>query len=462
MVQGRQRGVVFPEVASRPVEAEFDLPSATSDGGAILLKAADQKLGLSATLASCLSDPRDPRRVRHDVEDLLRQRMFGIACGYEDANDSSRLRNDPMQRHLIGRHAQEGPGLASQPTLSRFENAVTRTTCFRLGSALTDLVLRRHKKRLREAELVTVDLDGSVDPTHGAQQLSLFSGFYGTHCYLPLFGFLSFNDEPEQYLFSAVLRPGTTDERKGAIGVLRRVIDQVRDHFPTATIRVRLDGGFAGPEIFDFLDEEQVEYVVAMAKNSVLLARSVVSMCLARASAEALEETVTTYGHTMYAAKSWKGKQRRVVYKAEVLHAEGKVLRNNPRFVVTNLPYDEQEVYEIYTARGDAENRIKELKDGLQVDRTSCSGFWANQFRVLLTAAAYMLFQELRICARRTLLARAQVNTLRLALVKIGGFVRQSCRRISVRLSMHHPWQQEWLTIARVLGAIRPPDPVTT
>lgn len=462
MHQDRVQGVIFPELMKKPVEAGFDLPSATSDGGAILLGAVDRSLGLSEALSGCLHDPRDSRRVQHGLDELWRQRMFAIACGYEDANDAARLRNDPMQRSLVDPQSHGDTELASQPTLSRFENSVTRTSCYRMSDALLNLVLKRHQKRLRKVKRVTIDMDGSVDPTHGGQQLSLFSGSYDTHCYLPLFGFLSFDEEPEQYLFAAVLRPGTIDERQGSIGVLRRTLAQVRARFPRTKIRVRLDGGFAGPEILAFLEQEKVEYVVAMAKNSVLLARSTVSMCLARAASEMLDTSVALYGDTKYAAKSWNGSERRVVYKAEVLRSPGVLPKDNARFVITNLRHKPEVVYGIYKARGDAENRIKELKDGLQIDRTSCHAFWANQFRVLITAAAYVLFQELRLRARRTSLARAQVSTLRLALIKIGALMTRSCRRVSLRLSQGHPWQNEWLSIARSLGAIPPPQPAAT
>lgn len=457
MLQDTSQGVIFPELMRKPIEAHFDLPSVTSDGGAVLLGAADRSLGLSDALSRCLQDSRDVQRVRHGLGEMLRQRMFSIACGYEDANDAAYLKGDPMQQSLVAPLAREGKELASQPTLSRFENSVSRTTCYRIGDALMNIVLQRHQKRLRRVNQVTIDLDGSVDPTHGGQQLSLFSGFYDTHCYLPLFGFLSFNEESDQHLFAAVLRPGTIDERQGSIGVLRRVLDQVRARFPRANIRVRLDGGFAGPEIFEFLEKQRVEYVVAMAKNSVLVARSTVSMCLARVASEILDSSVKFYGDTRYAARSWGGIERRVIYKAEVLRSPGVLPKDNARFVVTNLRHKPETVYDIYKGRGDAENRIKELKDGLQIDRTSCHAFWANQFRVLITAASYVLFQEIRLRAHRTSLARAQVGTLRLALIKIGALIQRSCRRVSIRLSQHHPWQREWLMIAQSLGAIPPP-----
>ena len=271
---------------------------------------------------------------------------------------------------------------------------------------------------------------------------------------LPL-GFLTFNDEAEQYLFAAILRSGVSKEVEGTLGLLRRVVPRLRDLFPRARIRVRLDGGFQGPQLFDLLDDLGVEYLVGFAKNSVLGRASATLLKKAVRKAKATGETTSLYGETKYSAGSWKKTIRRVVFKAECLispfHDEPK---RNERYVVTNLPWTPKNVYKEYCRRGDAENRVKELKDGLEVDRTSCHRAIANQFRLLLTAAAFALFQELRLRAARTPLARAQVATLRLALIKIGAVVKGSCRRITLELSRGHPWAAIWLRIARSCGAL--------
>lgn len=236
---------MFPEFFSRPVRDSFDEPDSTSDGGALLLRALDESLRLTTTLGGCLRDDREPSKVQHEFLEMLRQRVFGVATGYEDANDAARIGRDSLHKILAGRDPED-EDLASQSTLSRFENSVGSIGLYRMGDALADLVIERHKKRLssRRVKTVTIDMDDTVDPTHGAQQLSLFNGKYGTWCYLPLLGFLTFNDEPQQYLVTAVLRPGTS-WTKGAVPVLSRLLKKVRKAFPKAKVRVRLDANFA-------------------------------------------------------------------------------------------------------------------------------------------------------------------------------------------------------------------------
>jgi hypothetical protein len=208
-------------------------------------------------LAGCLRDERQAGKVDHSLRELLSQRVFSIACGYPDANDSARLSADPIHKMLLGRDPITGRELASQPTLSRFENSIRPRELYRLGETLADSVIERHAQRLRgRARLVTLDLDPTDDPTHGAQQLSFFNGHYDSWCYLPVMGFISFNDEAEQYLCAAVLRPGNVTAAVGAIGILRRLLTMTRYCFPGVRIRVRLDGGFAHPELLDFLDAE--------------------------------------------------------------------------------------------------------------------------------------------------------------------------------------------------------------
>ena len=259
--------LLFSEIFDRPVVAKFDQVLGSSDGGAILLKAADQRLGLSEALAACLEDERQPGKIRHEMRELLTQRIMAIACGYEDANDAARLASDPIHKVLVGRDPVKGEDLASQPTLSRFENSPDRKELFRMTETLADRVIERHRQRLHgRARRITIDLDPTDDPTHGAQQLTFFNWHYDSYCYLPVVGFLTFNQEAEQYLVTAVLRPGNAPGSSGAVGILRRLIDRLREAFPDAKIRVRLDGGFAVPEVLYFLDcEPKVEYLVNFA-----------------------------------------------------------------------------------------------------------------------------------------------------------------------------------------------------
>jgi len=449
--------VLFPDLFRRPVVVKFDQPHASCDGGAILLKACDEALGLTERLAGCIGDSRQAGKIEHSIVDLVRQRLYGIACGYADCNDAERLSEDPIQKLLLGRDPVQGAALASQPTLSRFENAPRRADLYRMGEALMQRVIERHRKRLgsRKVKHVTIDLDPTDDPTHGGQQLSFFNGHYDSWCYLPVAGFVSFNRESEQFLFCYVLRPGNAPAKQGAIGILDRVIEQLRAAFPKARILVRLDGGFAGPALFNFLDEADVDYIVGMAENKVLKRRARRLMGRARRRSQRRGETANVFGETRYAAKSWKGRKRRILIKAEVVRLDGRAPKDNARFVVTNLKATPRHLYKkVYCDRGDVENRIKELHHGLEIDRTSCTSFLANQLRVLLTAAAYVLWQELRLRARVGGFASAQVNTLRERLLKLGVWVEASARRIVLHLPDSFPYLNEWLRIARSVGAV--------
>lgn len=447
--------VLFSDLFDKPVVATFDQAHASSDGGAVLLKAADAQYDLIGRLARCLDDGRQGGKVRHSLEDLLAQRIFGLACGYPDANDADRLVDDPMQKLLLGRDPIGGAPLASQPTLSRFENGTGAQALYQLGCELAATVIARHQRRLGgRARTITIDLDPTDDPTHGAQQLSFFNGHYDSWCYLPLFAFVTFNDEAEQHLCAAVLRPGNAPATRGARGVLSRVLALLRLAFPQARFLVRLDGGFATPDLLDFLDgEPRLDYVVAMAENAVLTRAAEPTMVEVRRQGEIAGETVHRYTETRYAARTWS-RERRVIIKAEVVRLTGREPRDNARFVITTLRQSPRFVYErIYCARGDIENRIKELHDGLQIGRTSCGRFWANQLRVLLTAAAYVLLQEIRLRAARTACARTQVAGLRERLLKLGVHVVVSVRRIVLHLPTATADLAAWRHIARALGA---------
>jgi len=446
--------LLFPEIFAKPVMLEFDQRQGSSDGGAVLLKAAERRYGLIARMAGCLRDPRQAGKVDHSLRDLFAQRVFAIGSGYADANDSARLASDPMHKMLLDRDPITGLDMASQPTLSRFENAAGPRQLYSMGAALAESVIERHAQRLsNRARLVTIDLDPTDDPTHGAQQLSFFNSHYDNACYLPMMGFVTFNDEAEQYLCAAVLRPGNVTAAAGAAGILRRLMALIRGSFPKARIRVRLDGGFANPELLTFLDDELgVEYVVAMASNAVLNRKAEEDMQVARLLAELTDQTEHVYGETRYAAGSWK-QERRVILKAEVVRAEGKAPKDNPRFVITNMNQTPQWLYEeVYCQRGEIENRIKELH-AMEIDRTSCSRFWANQFRVLLTAVAYVLMQELRLAAAGTNCARAQVWTLRERFLKLGARVMVSVRRMVVHLPKSFPFLAIFRHMALALGA---------
>jgi Transposase DDE domain group 1 len=448
--------LLFPDIFDRPVVAKFDQRQGSSDGGAILLQAAERRLGLISALAGGLRDSRQVGKVQHELRELITQRVMAIALGYEDANDAARLAGDPIHKLLVGRDPVDGEDLASQPTLSRFENAPNRKELLRMTEALAERVIERHRKhRHGRARRITIDLDPTEDPTHGAQQLSFFNRHYDSHCYLPMVCFLTFDDEAEQYLVAAVLRPGNVCGSAGALGILRRLIERVGDAFPKARIRVRLDGAFASPEVLDFLDcEPKVEYLINLAANAVLKRKAEPAMKRVRRASQSSGQTEHVYGECRYATrKTWPWK-RRVIYKAEVVRAANKEPKDNPRFVVTNLRQNPQWIYEqVYCQRGDLENRIKELHDGMQIGRTSCSNFLANTFRVLLTAAAYVLMQEMRLRLAGTRHARAQVATLREHFLKLGAQVVASVRRIVLHLPQAFPYRDCFYRLAMSLGA---------
>jgi len=435
------------------VVVKFDAAHTSTDGGAVLLKALDRQLGVTEAVASCLRDRRQAGKVQHELLELVQQRVFGLVCGYADCNDAARLADDPLHKWLLDRDPLSGAALASQATLSRFENAVGPLALTRLGHALADLVLGQHHARLHgRARLITIDFDPTDDPTHGQQQLTFFNGHYDTWCYLPLLGFVTFNDEPEQYLVLALLRPGNSPAKLGTIGRLRTLFQKLRAAFPRARRRVRLDGGFAGEDRLAFLEAEGVEYVVARGSNRRLAKRVQRLMGRARVRSKASGETAHLFGETRYAAKKWSRK-RRIIMKAEVVCHPGRPPKNNPRFVVTNLALTPAHVYQVYRERGDLENRIKELKEGLALDRLSCSRFLGNQFRLLLTAAAYILVQALRLHAAGTACATAQATSLRDRVLKVAVWIERSVRRIVLHFPASFPWQPTWRQIACAVGA---------
>jgi hypothetical protein len=260
MSDSTTHSVLFPEIFAKPVVVKLDHEHSSSDGGALLLKAIDERLELSERLTACVDDPRQPGKVRHAMLDLLRQRIFAIACGYADGNDAARLAQDPIHKLLLERDPLAGERLASQPTLSRFENTPRRADLYRMTDALADVVIAHHRRRLRgKVARITVDRDPTDDPTHGQQEFTFYNAHYGNWCDLPGVVKLTFGREAEPHVVGVVLRPGKAPATAGAIPILWRLFAKLRRAFPGAKLRVRLDGGDAAPEIFDFLDSEGVE-----------------------------------------------------------------------------------------------------------------------------------------------------------------------------------------------------------
>jgi hypothetical protein len=451
MAKSTRQAVLFDDRFAKPVTAVFDAESQSSDGGALLLGGIDRELGLTGRLAACLLDRRDPERSAHSVLDLVRQRVFSLAMGYADGNDAGRLAGDPVLKTLCDRGPASGEDLASQPTLSRFENAPSARDLVAAGLALEQRVTAHLARTHRRPQLVTLDMDTSEDPTHGQQQFSFFNGHYDSWCYVPAFAFLSFDGDPEQYLVHARLRPGNAPVIRGALPTLRRLVALVRRHFPRSRVRVRLDAGYASGRLFDALEEMGVEYLVSMQANAVLDRHA--ATLLEEARLRFPEGDGRLFGDFFYAARDWS-RRRRVVVKAEVVAHPGRSPKDNPRFLVTNVRNLPEAAYGLYCQRGDSENRLKELHNDLEVGRTSCPRFLANQLRVLLTATAFVLFQEMRRRLRGTELHRAQVGTLRLKLLKIAARVVESVRRVVLHMPRDFPWKLLWRRVALGVGAV--------
>jgi hypothetical protein len=372
------------------------------------------------------------------MQALLAQRIYQIACGYEDQNDATTLRTDPLLKHVCGRLPLTGAKLASQPTLSRLENAISARTCYRLAVALGQVYLRERERAGVPTHLI-LDLDGTDDPTHGDQELTAYHGYYGQHMYHPLLVF----DGTTGQLITAVLRPGTVHASHGVVGILRRIVAAVRARWPEVTIELRADSGFAIPTLYAWCETEQIGYTIGLATNARLtVAVAELQVAAEEQSAARDGAKVRLLGETPYQAASWPH-PRRVVMKAEVL-PKG----TNTRFVVTTRDDDPTTLYDWYVDRGETENWIKDLKAGCFADRLSCHRFWANQVRLLLHAAAYWLLDTVRRWLVDQHIARMTLETVRLRLLKIGGWVREARDRVRLRLASSHPGEAWWRALA--------------
>jgi hypothetical protein len=421
----------------------FDGGQITSDGGLPWLVHAEETLGVCAALAGCVPEWRRGG-VRHSLEALVRQRVFQIACGYEDQNDADVLRSDPLFKLACRRLPVSEADLASQPTLSRLENAVDRHAVEQLAASLADLYIRERGRSGVPAR-IRLDLDGTADPAHGEQEGVAYHGYYRQHMYHPL---LVFDGDTGQVI-TAVLRPGDVHGSRFVVLVLRRLLRKLRAAWPDSPVELRADSGFAVPRLYAWCEANAVDYTIGLIPNAVLERRA--APLLAEAQAQSKEQhgaKVRLADETRYQAASWPI-ARRVVFKAEIL-----LKGPNTRFVVTTRTDDPLAVYDRYVDRGESENWIKDLKNALRADRLSDHRFWANAFRLLLHAAAYWLLDQLRRWLLSAQAARLQFDTLRLRVIKIGGWVRESTRfaipEVCVHLSSHHPGLSLWLLLARV------------
>jgi len=426
----------FATSAALALEATFDGGRLTSDGGLPWLAEVEDSLGICRALAAYAPEWRRAH-IAHSIEALSRHRLLGVACGYEDQNDADTLRADPLLKLVCGRRPESDADLASQPTLSRFENAVDRHACQALAHALLGVYLRARERDGRPTHLV-LDIDSTDDPTHGAQEGTAYHGYYRPHMYHPL---LVFDGETDQ-LVVALLRPGNAHASRGVLSVLRVLIQALRARWPGVTIEIRADGGCAVPALYDFCERATIGFTSGLIPNPRLHKIAAPLLAQAKEWRAATGEKIRLVSETPYQAESWS-RERRVVYKAEALD-QGP----NTRFVVTTRTDPPAALYDWYVDRGEAELWIKDFKRACIADRLSDHRFWANQFRLLLHAAAYWLLDTLRRRLCRQGYPSLQLDTLRLRLLKVGGRVRELATRVRLHLASSHPGQPLWDLLA--------------
>ncbi|GLJ00735.1 IS1380 family transposase [Sphingobium sp. BS19] len=425
-------GFSFPAIGRKKVTAAFDGGRLTSDGGVLLLAQAERTMGICRKLGTCIADPRDPSRVTHALDDILRARILAISCGYEDADDLDALRDDPGFRLALGKLPGSGAGLASQPTMSRWENAPTTRELARMMAAMIDIYCSSYPA---PPKAVTLDIDDTCDVVHGYQQLSFWNGHHGERCFLPVHVYDTATGRPVAML----LRTGKTPSGAEAAGHIRRLVRHLRRHWPETHITIRGDGHYGRPEVMSFCEAARVDYVFGLPTNTTLRADPVI---VASADACAVKRAqrqypvLRNYAETRYGAKSWKC-QRRVVARIEA-----STLGMDIRYVVTSLTQGSAErIYDtLYCARGQAENLIKRHKSQLASDRTSCRSANANQMRLILHTAAYWLMWRIQQEIPKTAaLALAEFATLRLRLLKVAARVIESASRIRVAFASGCP-----------------------
>ena len=434
----------FATRAAVPLDVTFDGGLLTSDGGVPWLVEADRQLGICAAFAACLKDWRkDPSRIRHTLENLVRQRVLQMACGYDDQDDADTLRSDPLFKLACGQLPHSGADLASQPTLSRLENSVDRRTCRRLALALVAVYLSRRGAD-GIPQRILLDCDSTDDPTHGDQEGSAYHGYYRQHMYHPL---LIFDGDTGQ-LITAILRPGDAHASRLIIRILKILLRCLRGCWPQVSVELRADSGFASPKLYTFCEREQIDYTIGLAGNARLdpLAKDLLAQAITERKRTGAEK-VRLVGEGTYQAGSWD-RERRVVYKAEAL-AKGP----NVRFVVTTSQAEPLAVYDHYVDRGEPEQWIDQLKATCFADRLSCCNFWPNQFRLLLAAATYWLLDTIRSWLQNAKVPSMRTETLRLTVLKIGGRVVELTGRVRLRLASSHPGQTLWHLLAPCRGS---------
>jgi len=423
-------------ISGKKVTADFTGGDVSSDAGILLLREEAERIGIIDKIVEAISDPRNQSYVVHDLKTLLTQRIIQIVCGYEDANDADDLRTDPGFKAACDRLPSDGD-LASQPTISRFENSLTKRDIYRIAKVLVKLFIASYKTR---PEGIILDIDDTDDPTHGAQQLSLFNGYYDEYCFQPLFIF----EGQSGKLITSILRPGKRPSGKETCAIIRRVVTLIRSAWPHVGIIIRGDSHFATPELFAWCDSHNVDYIVGLTSNNVLMTHIDNALDAARRDYKASGKETRTFRETKYQAGAWH-RELRVIIMAEV-SAKG----DNIRFIVTSLESSQPSfMYEtVYCGRGQMENFIKDHKLALKSGRTSCHSFLANCFRLMLHSAAYVIFHSFRERGLAgTEFAKSQFDTIRLRLLKIGVEVKELKTKLHFILPSSYPLKNVFVTL---------------
>jgi hypothetical protein len=444
----------FAPVEGRVVVAGFDGGAITSDAGALLLGATERAIGLVDGFADCFIDRRKPELIEHRVATLIRQRVFGIALGYEDLNDHDELRHDPIMAVLAGKLTASREGcapVAGKSTLNRLELSRDEATRYHkiahdpaaIAALLVTVFLQAHEAPPTE---IVLDLDATDDPLHGEQEGRFFHGYYNCYCYLPLYVFCG------RHLLAAKLRPANIDGSAGALEEIARIVQQIRVAWPQVRIILRADSGFAREALMAWCEGEGVEFIFGLAKNARLIRAIGAELIAARQESQASGQPARRFKDFTYSTRKTWSRERRVIGKAEWTRD-----KSNPRFIVTSLTAedgDARKLYEqVYCARGEMENRIKECQLDLFADRTSTATMKANQLRLWFASMAYVLIDSLRRRALATTdLADATCGTIRLKLLKIGALVTISVRRIKIAMASGCPYKAVFATAHRILS----------
>jgi hypothetical protein len=412
---------VFGSVNKRKVEVSFSGGDVSSDGGVLLVRQADKLLRLTEQLSRLLPDKRQPGKVRHSMLDMIRQRIYGLALGYEDLNDHDSLRQDPAWQIAIGRMCN----IASSSTLGRMEREADRDTALFMHRVLLDTFIHSHKEAPQE---LILDLDATDTPIHGEQEGRFFNGYYRDYCYLPLYVTCG------GWVLASYLRQSNNDAARHSSAIVKILVGELRKVWPEVKITIRADSGFCRVKLLRWCERHSVNYAIGIARNTRLLAQAASLIEEAQQKYQESAEKQRLFGEIEYAALTWK-KSRRIIAKAE--HSD---MGSNPRFVITNLATPPQELYDdIYCYRSDMENRIKEQMEMFS-ERTSSHWWWPNQLRQLLSTFAYTLVMCLRVYALAgSKLAKAQVKTIRVRLLKVGVVISSNTKRIKFLLSSHFP-----------------------